>query len=108
MGEIRVPAQAYYGAQTQRAVENFPISGLRMPRRMIRAMGLLKKCAAETNLEKKWVQEKLARAIIQAAADVIAGKLDAEFPIDIFQTGSGTSLPHQSTGQCSAYPRSAQ
>jgi fumarate hydratase class II len=91
MGEIRVPAQAYYGAQTQRAVENFPISGLRMPRRMIRAMGLLKKCAAEANLDQKWVQEKLARAIIQAAADVIAGKLDAEFPIDIFQTGSGTS-----------------
>lgn len=91
MGEIRVPAQAYYGAQTQRAVENFPISGLRMPRRMIRAMGLLKKCAAESNLDKKWVQEKLARAIMQAAADVIAGKLDAEFPVDIFQTGSGTS-----------------
>jgi fumarate hydratase class II len=91
MGEIRVPAQAYYGAQTQRAVENFPISGLRMPRRMIRALGLLKKCAAETNLEKKWVEEKLARAIILAAADVIAGKLDGEFPIDIFQTGSGTS-----------------
>src|SRR5258705_7561368 len=91
MGEIRVPAQAYYGAQTQRAVENFPISGLRMPRRMIRALGLLKKCAAETNLEKKWVEEKLARAIILAATDVIAGRLDAEFPIDIFQTGSGTS-----------------
>jgi fumarate hydratase, class II len=91
MGEIRVPAQAYYGAQTQRAVENFPISGLRMPRRMIRALGLLKKCAAETNLEKKWVEEKLARAIIVAADDVIAGKLEAEFPIDIFQTGSGTS-----------------
>jgi fumarate hydratase class II len=91
MGEIRVPAQAYYGAQTQRAVENFPISGLRMPRRMIRALGLLKKCAAETNLQKKWVEEKLARAIILAADDVIAGKLDAEFPIDIFQTGSGTS-----------------
>jgi fumarate hydratase class II len=91
MGEIRVPAQAYYGAQTQRAVENFPISGLRMPRRMIWALGLLKKCAAETNLEKKWVEEKLARAIILAADDVIAGKLDGEFPIDIFQTGSGTS-----------------
>ena len=91
MGEIRVPAEAYYGAQTQRAVENFPISGLRMPRRMIRALGLLKKCAAEANLEKKWVQEKLARAIIQAADDVISGRLDAEFPIDIFQTGSGTS-----------------
>ncbi|MBI3068583.1 MAG: aspartate ammonia-lyase, partial [Betaproteobacteria bacterium] len=71
MGEIRVPAQAYYGAQTQRAVENFPISGLRMPRRMIQALGLLKKCAAEVNLEKTWVQDKLARAIIQAADDVI-------------------------------------
>jgi fumarate hydratase class II len=91
MGEIRVPAQAYYGAQTQRAVENFPISGLRIPRRMIRAMGLLKKCAAEVNLEKKWVPAKLARAIIEAADEVIAGKLDAEFPVDIFQTGSGTS-----------------
>ncbi len=91
MGEIRVPAQAYYGAQTQRAIENFPISGLRMPRRMIRAIALIKRCAAEVNLEKNWVPEKLARAIIRAADEVIAGMLDAEFPVDIFQTGSGTS-----------------
>jgi len=91
MGEIRVPAGAHWGAQTQRAIENFPISGLRMPRRMIRALGLLKGCAAEVNLERGWVAEKLARAILEAAEEVIAGELDAEFPVDVFQTGSGTS-----------------
>ena len=91
MGEVKVPADAYFGAQTQRAVDNFPVSGRRMPRRFIRAMGLIKKCAAEANLENKWLEEKLAKAIAQAADEVIAGTLDAQFPVDIFQTGSGTS-----------------
>ena len=91
MGEVRVPAKAYYGAQTQRAVENFPISGVRFPRRFIRAIGLLKKACAEVNLEKTGLDPKTADAIVRAATEVADGRLDAEFPIDIFQTGSGTS-----------------
>src|SRR3954447_50989 len=91
MGEMRVPASAYYGAQTARAVENFPISDLRFPRAFIRAMGLIKKHAAATNTALGLVPEKLAKVIQQAAQEVIDGKLDAQFPLDIFQTGSGTS-----------------
>jgi fumarate hydratase class II len=91
MGEVKVPATAYYGAQTQRAVLNFPISGLRMPRPFIRAMGLIKKAAAETNLELGRLDPAVADAVIQAADEVIAGKLDDQFVVDVFQTGSGTS-----------------
>jgi fumarate hydratase, class II len=91
MGEMRVPANAYYGAQTQRAVLNFPISGLRLPRPFIRAMGLIKKAAAEVNVELKRLDPEMAKAIIQAAEEVIEGKLDAQFVVDVFQTGSGTS-----------------
>jgi len=91
MGEVRVPANAYYGAQTQRAVLNFPVSGLRFPRPFIRALGLIKKAAAETNRELEILDPQVASAIISAAEDVIEGKLDQEFVVDIFQTGSGTS-----------------
>lgn len=91
MGEVRVPADAYYGAQTQRAVENFNISGLRMPREFIRAVGLVKWAAARANASLGLLEEKLADAIQQAADEVIEGKWDQHFPIDIFQTGSGTS-----------------
>jgi fumarate hydratase class II len=91
MGEMKVPKGAYYGAQTQRAVENFPISGLRFPRAFLRALGMIKKAAARVNLELGLINEKTASAIIQAAQEVIDGKLDDQFPIDIFQTGSGTS-----------------
>ncbi|MEJ2078066.1 MAG: class II fumarate hydratase [Acidobacteriota bacterium] len=91
MGEMKVPATAYYGAQTQRAVLNFPISGLRFPRPFIRAMGLIKKAAAQTNLELGRLDAEIAEAVIQAADEVIAGKLDDQFVVDIFQTGSGTS-----------------
>ncbi|MDA2933197.1 class II fumarate hydratase [Acidobacteria bacterium AH-259-D05] len=91
MGEMQVPATSYYGAQTQRAVLNFPISDLRFPRPFIRALGLIKKAAAETNLELGLLDEKLAPAIIQAAEEVAQGKLDEQFVVDIFQTGSGTS-----------------
>jgi fumarate hydratase class II len=91
MGEMRVPASAYYGAQTQRAVLNFPISGLRFPRPFIRALGLIKKAAAETNLELGLLEESLAKAIMQAADEVIEGRLDDQFVLDVFQTGSGTS-----------------
>ncbi len=91
LGELKVPADAYYGAQTQRAVENFPISGLRFPRTFIKALGAIKYAAAETNLELGLLDEERARAIMQAAEEVIEGKLDDQFVVDIFQTGSGTS-----------------
>jgi fumarate hydratase class II len=91
MGEVKVPADALYCAQTQRAVENFPISGLRFPRVFIRALGLIKKAAAIVNDKVGSIDTRIAKAIVEAADEVIAGKLDAEFPIDIFQTGSGTS-----------------
>ncbi len=91
MGEIRVPAKAYYGAQTQRAVLNFPVSGIRFSRPFIRALGLVKKAAAETNRELGLLSPEVADAIESAADDVIEGKMDREFVVDIFQTGSGTS-----------------
>ncbi|RPJ52713.1 MAG: aspartate ammonia-lyase, partial [Acidobacteria bacterium] len=91
MGEMQVPASSYYGAQTQRAVLNFPISDLRMPRAFIRAIGLIKKAAAETNRELALLDGALADGIITAADEVIEGKLDSQFVVDIFQTGSGTS-----------------
>ena len=91
MGEMQVPADALYGAQTQRAVLNFPISNLRFPRAFIQAMGLIKKAAAETNLAMGELDPRRAAAIIAAADEVINGGLDAAFVLDIFQTGSGTS-----------------
>ncbi|HEY8496307.1 MAG TPA: class II fumarate hydratase [Limnochordales bacterium] len=91
MGEVRVPADAYWGAQTQRAVDNFRISGLRMPREFIRALGLIKWAAAKANLELGLLDERRANAIMQAADEVIDGRWDDHFPVDIFQTGSGTS-----------------
>ncbi len=90
-GEVRVPAEAYYGAQTARAAANFPISGLRFSRGFIRALGLIKKHAAATNAELGLLDTRRAGAIQQAAQEVAAGKLDAHFLVDIFQTGSGTS-----------------
>jgi fumarate hydratase class II len=91
MGELAVPATVYYGVQTARAIENFPISSLRFPRAMIRAMGLIKRAAATVNQSLGLLDKKPADAIKQAATEVVEGKLDAEFPVDIFQTGSGTS-----------------
>src|SRR5207248_4175181 len=91
MGEMQVPADAYYGASTQRAVLNFPISGQPFPRRFIRALGLVKRAAAQTNRELGLLARRRARAITAAAQEVIDGKLDAQFPIDVYQTGSGTS-----------------
>ena len=91
MGELAVPSDAYYGVQTARAIENFPISPLRMPRSVIRAMGLIKRAAASVNQSLGLLDKKPADAIKQAATEVIEGALDAEFPVDIFQTGSGTS-----------------
>lgn len=91
MGELQVPADALYGAQTQRAVENFPISGLRMPRGFIRALGLIKACAARTNAALGLLDQSIADAIYTAALAVAQGDYDDHFPIDVFQTGSGTS-----------------
>ncbi|MFO0776945.1 MAG: class II fumarate hydratase [Nitrospira sp.] len=91
MGELAVPADAYYGVQTARAIENFPISPLRMPRSVIRAMGMIKRAAATVNHSLGLLDKKPAEAIKRAASEVVEGKLDAEFPVDIFQTGSGTS-----------------
>ena len=91
MGEMRVPDSAYWGAQTQRAVENFPVSNLRFPRRYIRALGMLKLAAARTNEELGKLDSTLADAIEKAAKEVMEGKLDDQFVVDIFQTGSGTS-----------------
>src|SRR5688572_6988456 len=91
MGEMKVPADAYYGAQTGRAVENFPISDLRFPRQFIAAMGLIKSAAAEVNRDLGLLDEKREQLIQQAAKEVMEGKLDGQFVVDIFQTGSGTS-----------------
>lgn len=91
MGELQVPEQALYGAQTQRAVNNFPISGLPMPRGFIRALGLIKACAAQTNEELTLLETNIAQAIQQSAQAVAKGDYDEHFPIDVFQTGSGTS-----------------
>ncbi len=91
MGAMEVPATALYGASTQRAVLNFPISGYRFGREFIRALGMVKWAAAEANLELGLLDEQRATLIAEAAQEVMDGKLDEHFPIDIFQTGSGTS-----------------
>src|SRR5258708_4065148 len=91
MGELRVAADALWGAQTQRAVQNFPISGLTMPRAFIGALGLVKQAAARASARLELVDAEVARAIDAGAAAVETGRHDAQFPIDVFQTGSGTS-----------------
>ncbi|MGH7460170.1 MAG: class II fumarate hydratase, partial [Longimicrobiales bacterium] len=91
LGEMKVPQDALWGAQTQRAVENFPISDLRFPRYFIQALGLIKRVAAETNRELGLLDEGVAKDVIAAADEVVSGKLDSHFVLDIFQTGSGTS-----------------
>ena len=91
MGEVRVPADAYYGASTQRAVDNFPISGLTMDRRIIWAFGLLKGSAATVSGRRDEIPSEIAGAIRRAADEVMEGNHDDQFPVDIFQTGSGTS-----------------
>ena len=90
LGEMKVPADALYGPQTQRALENFPISGQRFGRRFIQAMGLIKKSAATTNAELGQLEVDIARAIEVAAGEVANGRWDDEFVLDIYQTGSGT------------------
>ncbi len=91
MGEVKVPASACWGAQTQRAVENFSVSDLRIPVALVRALGLVKKAAAEVNGSLGLIEPRVADAIARAAAEVVDGAWDEHFPIDVFQTGSGTS-----------------
>lgn len=91
LGEMRVPADALWGAQTQRAVENFPISDMRFPRAFIAALGTIKRAAAETNAELGLLDRRIADDVVEAAREVIDGSLDRHFVLDIFQTGSGTS-----------------
>jgi fumarate hydratase, class II len=91
LGELKVPADALWGAHTQRAVENFPVSGLTMPRGFIAALALVKQAAARANRRLGLLDAKVAEAVDAAAAEVAAGRHDAHFPIDVFQTGSGTS-----------------
>src|SRR4030088_2659164 len=91
MGALEVPASALWGPQTQRAVQNFPATGLRMPRAFIRALGLIKHAAAAANAQLGDLPRDPAEAILAAALDVAAGRYDDQFPVDVFQTGSGTS-----------------
>jgi len=91
MGEVRVPAEARYAAQTQRAIDNFPISGLTIPRELIRALGYIKSAAAHVNGDLELLESDMAEAIEAGANEVAKGNMDNQFPVDIFQTGSGTS-----------------
>ena len=91
MGELQVPADALWGAQTQRAVQNFPISGRPLPRAFIEALGLVKQAAARANTRLGLLDPEIGGAIDAAASDVVKGQYDPHFPIDVFQTGSGTS-----------------
>ncbi len=90
MGEVQVPSKSFWGAQTQRSLENFKIGGDRFPREMIRAFGILKKMAAKTNAELKLLEKEKAELIMEAAKKVISGELDGHFPLVVWQTGSGT------------------
>ena len=98
LGEKQVPAEAYFGIQTQRAVENYPISGYRAHPHLIRAMGMIKKAAALANRELKLLDNKRAAAIIQASEEVIAGKFDDQFVVDVYQAGAGVSF-HMNTNE---------
>lgn len=91
LGEVRIPKSAFYGAQTQRAFENFPISGYRMGREFIRALGIIKRAAAEANMRLCLLDNEIGDAIVQAANEVIDGNFDDDFIVDVYQTGSGTS-----------------
>ena len=91
MGPVQVPAEAYYGSQTQRAIENFAVSGIRLPPVFIRTLARIKGHAARANQDLKHLDAGLAAAIVQAAGEVAEGRLDDQFPVDVFQTGSGTS-----------------
>src|SRR5262249_18567345 len=110
LGEVQVPAEALYGAQTQRAIDNFPLGGMPLPASFIHALGLIKQAAAQVNAELGLLAAARAQAIAQAADEVARGVHDAHFPIAIFQTGSGAStnmnahevIPRRATHTCGA------
>ncbi|MDX1512888.1 MAG: lyase family protein, partial [Gammaproteobacteria bacterium] len=91
LGDVQVPKAALYGAQTQRAVDNFPVSGMPLPREFIRALGLIKAAAARANRDLGLLEPAIADAVAESADEVAAGEHDDHFPVDVFQTGSGTS-----------------
>ena len=91
LGPLAVPEDAYFGASTQRAVDNFPISDLRFPLSFIYSIALIKQCAAEVNHELGLLEEKLSESIVLSAQEIMQGKFDDQFVVDVFQTGSGTS-----------------
>ena len=107
MGPMEVPAGALYGAQTARAAANFPISGWRMPRAFLAALGRIKQAAAEVNAEAGRLDAAVGKAIAQAAGEVAARELDEHFVVDVFQTGSGTSTTRSRPGATSARTRSS-
>src|SRR3989338_8905414 len=92
LGTKRVPSSAYYGIQTFRAVENFPISGLRLPTQMTRAYAAIKEAAAFANVRVGWLPRRLGAAIQRAAGEVLRGRFDAQFVVDVYQAGAGTSF----------------
>lgn len=98
LGEKQVPAEAYYGSQTQRAIENYPISGYRADAHLIRSIGYIKKAAALANAELKLIPRDIARAIVRAADEIIAGKFDGQFAVDVYQAGAGVSF-HMNTNE---------
>jgi fumarate hydratase class II len=102
LGKVKVPAGAYWGPETQRAVENFPVSGLRFPREFLRALGMIKLAAAEANRKVGLLPRREGEAIEKAAREVMAGQLDNHFPADVFQTGSGTST-HMNANEVIAF-----
>ena len=104
MGQLQVPAEALYGAQTQRAVNNFPISNLRMPAQFVRALLLAKAAAAQANLELEQISEAQSSAIVTACQDLLAADYMAHFPVDVFQTGSGTSTNMNATKSSRPWP----
>ena len=90
LGKLKIPDNAYYGIFTQRAIENFQISGIKIPREMIKSLGIVKKAAVETNVILGIIDRKIARAISSACDEVISGKYDSQFIVDVFQAGAGT------------------
>src|ERR1700727_2936696 len=105
LGSLDVPAEALWGAQTQRAIENFPPSGLRMPRAFIRALALIKPAAAGATAELGDLPAGIAQAIQLAALQVEAGEYDSMFPVDVFQTGSGSTANMNAKGNIAALER---
>ncbi|MBL7180547.1 MAG: class II fumarate hydratase [Desulfobacterales bacterium] len=91
MGTVRIPEDAYYGPQTRRAIENFPVSGLTLPAAFIHALALIKQCSARVNLDLELLKKDISKAIVQAAGEVMEGEFNDQFVVDVFQTGSGTS-----------------